>query len=175
MNTKKLEAVRSEIAAVAAQSNTREATLRSRAEVRSALKALVQSMHDKAAERVAADLERLAAGIDANLLGSDAHENGQINWGLSQLSTDFTATLVLAVGQKEIMARLEPLLEQAVPEGLSPAARQRQQSELGKKLETLELEEDRLCRLIDADGGTWDPRPGQRARLAIAMHDEGHK
>ena len=166
-NLLKLEAVRADIADVATRRGAADATQRSRAEVRSTLKTLVKAMHEQAEQQVSEDIGNLAAGAGANLLGSNAAGYGAM--GLSQLATDFQTLLIFAVGPTAIMAKLEPVLVEAVPEGLSLEQRAHQQRELGDKLQALEIEEDKLCRLIDAEGGSWDPRPGQNAALAIAM------
>lgn len=166
-NLLKLEAVRAEIADVAARRGAADATQRSRAEVRSTLKTLIKAMHEQATQQISWEISNIAFGAGADLLRSNAADHGVM--GVTQLAADFQSLLAFTVGPKEILAKLEPVLVEAVPEGLSLEQRAHQQRELGDMLLALEVDEDRLCRMIDADGGTWDPRPDQNAALAIAV------
>ena len=166
---KKLDQCRAEIAGLQGQLDEPICSQQSRAELRLTLVAQIDSWHDRAADRVAADLQKLAYGVDVDLMMSEVQEREVAQgFALAEQAADVRAWITLAVGKEAMLARLEPRLAE-MPEGVDAATRAQRCDEIARQIVECEVREEALLRQAAAQGDILDPRPGARVEAAILL------
>ncbi|MBT2304703.1 hypothetical protein J7E70_30245 [Variovorax paradoxus] len=142
----------------------------SRAEAQAALSAQVDSWHERAAERISNDLQRLAAGQSIDMMAPADTFGYQMSADvlLKEHAEDVRAYLTFGIGKAAMLKRFAPLIEQ-MPEGLDASARTAHLADIEAQIVQAEVLEESLIREAEAEGIEIDPRPGQRAEAAILI------
>lgn len=165
MNTKKLNETRDQIAALQEQLSDPVLAAQSRAERRADIAARVDIWHDEACGIL---LERIEAKQD--LLVPTFNEYEDARQAVETTARESRAWLIFALGKAGMLARFDDLLTE-VPEGIDAEARDARAADIRAQIEALEIKEEQAIRAIEANGGTWLPRPGQRPAVAIGGTD----
>jgi hypothetical protein len=167
---KKLDVLRGQIAALEAERLEPALVCVPRATVRAAISAQIDTWHAHAAERVAQDLQRMAAGNAVDLLGAADTFGYKVDplTLIDAQAVDTRAWLTLAAGKGAMLERFEPLLAE-MPDGLDSTERAKRLAEIDRQIVAAEVREEALIREAEGQGIVIDPRPGQRAEASILI------
>ena len=154
------EEIRQRIAATKSDISAVELQPRSRAEVLAYVQAVVGTWSKRAGDRLAADVQTIAAGGHATLNPPQPVD-----------------MLVLVLGADTVTAALRQAVEQHVPKGLDRTARAKKLQALRDTLAALERDEEALLRAAHDSGDLIAPRPDADPWAALEhrtdAHDEG--
>lgn len=185
---KKLDTTRAKIADVIAQLSAPDVTGPSHAELTADVREQLEALADKGAGLFADGVTQVAQGgmfapLSEPIEYAGSHKSipdrsDRLAAALSVIQDSMisraeraTALIVYAVGVDVVLAKFAPAL-QDMPDALDAETRAQRTAELNRDLEVLERDEELIIRQIEAAGGEWDPRPGQRPQFAVLIEGD---
>jgi hypothetical protein len=161
---KKIEALREQIRTLQAERTALEQQRLSRAEVASKVRGMVQQWQVDGASHNAQHLRRMAAGDHGSgLLIADTVETV-----CEGSYTKLGPALVSMLGAEQVSAQLLAGIEH-VPEGLDTAERLARIAAIGKELDKLEAEEERLISAAENEGVEVLRRADARPEIVLVL------
>lgn len=167
MSHTKIEALRGQICALKSERRALEQQRWSRAELAERVRGMVKQWEADAARENAQQLAWMAGGDHGTkLLVADTFDAGRAG-----LYAALAPALVLMLGAEQVAARLLAGIEE-VPVGLDTAERLARIAAIGRELDQLEAEEERLITEAEAEGLDVLRRPDARPEIVLALPAE---
>jgi hypothetical protein len=165
MNSKNLDKLRAEIAALHSERRELEAMRRSRAEVRATVTAQIESWRAEGREAARRMLRDLANDSGHTRLHAQTQAPGYTA-GHADLGPALSGLLGAEVVGAFLLADLD-----TIPEGFDKPAREARLSEIAEELDKLEREEEAVICALEAEGESVMRRPDARPEIIIGEYD----